>query len=250
MLFQILNNYGFSKEGLAMLVLMIPCVLLALTVHEAAHGFAAYKLGDMTARNEGRLSLNPLAHLDPIGTIMMLLVGFGWAKPVPINSRYFKKPKRDIAITAVAGPFANLVTAFVATLLGAAVLRFMPGEVWMDYWHGGKLSILILVYTFFDMLAKLNIGLAVFNLIPLPPLDGSNILVAFLPPKAASQYLKVRYYTRYIFLGLIVLSYLADYSILFAQIDYYLWWPVTVGRDWILYGMNWVAEQIFFGLLG
>ena len=250
MLFSILSTYGFSKEGLAMLVLMIPCVLLALTVHEVAHGFAAYKLGDMTARNEGRLSLNPLAHLDPIGTIMMLFVGFGWAKPVPINSRYFKKPKRDVAITAAAGPFANLVTAFVATLLGNAVLRFMPEEVWMEFLYDGKLSVLILAYTFFDMLAMLNVGLAVFNLIPLPPLDGSNILVAFLPANAAAKYLKIRYYTRYIFLGLIALSYLADYSSLFAQIDYYLWWPLTEGRDWILYGMNWVASQLFFGLLG
>ena len=119
MLINAIRN-GFSREAFVQLLLYIPIILISLTVHEYSHGYAAYKCGDMTARNFGRLTLNPLKHLDPIGTAMMLLFGFGYAKPVPINPRNFGKPRRDICIVAAAGPVSNLVLAF----LGLAVYRF------------------------------------------------------------------------------------------------------------------------------
>ena len=111
----------FSTDTLIQFLFVVPCVLIALTFHEFAHGYMAYKLGDPTAKNFGRLTLNPLKHLDPIGTICMIFFHFGWAKPVPINSRYFKKPRRDMALTAAAGPIMN----FILALFGVLVCRIL-----------------------------------------------------------------------------------------------------------------------------
>ncbi len=167
----------------------------AITVHEFAHGYAACKLGDPTAKNSGRLTLNPLSHLDPIGALCMVIFGFGWAKPVPINPFYFRNRKRDTAIVSLAGPGANIVLTFASTVIFVPLViltGFFPGNAVLNF----------LIGTMYQ-LAMLNIGFAVFNLIPFPPLDGSKILGALLP---YSTYMKLLSYERYGFPVLIILS--------------------------------------------
>ncbi len=165
-------------DNLAYYVLSALVVLIALTVHEFAHGYTAYKLGDMTARDMGRLSLNPIRHLDPIGAIMLLFFHFGWAKPVPINARNFKRPKRDFAITALAGPLSNLLLAFISALLYLVmILIYRNAEITSDF----GLSLFANAVLFIQLFHLINLGLGVFNLLPLPPFDGSRILYSVLP---------------------------------------------------------------------
>ena len=173
------------KGYLIMLVLSLPIIFLSLSLHETAHGFMAYKFGDPTAKNLGRLTLNPLKHIDPIGFICMLLAGFGWAKPVPINSRNFRNPRRDIALTSVAGPVSNLLLAFVFVLIYRLAFDPLTKLIYSADMIAGKPGPMIAYYTYaFLVLAiQMNITLAVFNLLPIPPLDGSKILYMFLPPK-------------------------------------------------------------------
>lgn len=219
-------------EKIFVALISILALLPALTVHEWAHGFAAYKLGDYTAKADGRLSLNPLDHLDPVGSLMMLLVGFGWAKPVPVMTRNFKKPKRDFALTSLAGPLANFVLAFVSVLLMTLV-------VYLGAFDTVALYAVMLV---FQYSALYNIGLGLFNLIPLPPLDGSNVLMCILPSHLAAKYSKIRYYTRYIFLAIILLNYLP------GNIDVLA--PLGTVRDWIFYGFYSAASTIFSPIFG
>lgn len=155
-------------------------VLITLTVHEYAHALAAYKMGDPTARNLGRLTLNPIKHLDPIGALCLLIFHFGWAKPVPINARNFKNPRRGFAISALAGPAINLVIAFFSALIYLVLLRTLSGIYYPTVFLLDVAQNLIL---FFFLLHVINLGIAVFNLIPVPPLDGSRILGLLLPPK-------------------------------------------------------------------
>ena len=164
-------------------LLLIPAALIALSVHEFAHGYVAYRLGDPTPRALGRLTLNPVKHLDPIGTVCMVLFRFGWARPVPINPRYFKDPRKGMAITAAAGPIANILMALLGALffkltalVGNAAIAAVPNEK-MIYFFFFYLA------QFFLLFHYLNLSLCVFNLIPLPPLDGSRIFYVFLPPK-------------------------------------------------------------------
>lgn len=170
-------------------------IFTAITVHEYAHGFAAYKLGDPTAKYAGRLSLNPIKHLDPWGALCMLLFRFGWAKPVPINPMYFKDRKRDGAITALAGPLANILLAFISTLVYAFFFVF----VYMKYSN----VFTAFISTMFKQLTLVNVSFAIFNLIPVPPLDGSKILGAFL---SYENYNKLLCYERFGFPVLIILS--------------------------------------------
>ena len=169
-------------------------IFLTLPIHEYAHGFAATKLGDPTPRYQGRMSLNPFAHIDYLGAACILLFGFGWAKPVQINSNNFRNPKRDMAVTAMAGPISNLIVALAALLLGNIVNLVYSTVL--------SASLFAYVYLFFFYIAQINIYLAVFNLIPIPPLDGSRLLSALLPYK---QYYALMRYERYIFLGLLAL---------------------------------------------
>ena len=177
------------------LLLTVPIVLISLTVHEVAHGYAAYKLGDDTAKERGRLSLNPLRHLDPIGAICMLLFGYGWAKPVPINCARFKNPKRDMAISALAGPTSNFMMAFFARFIVLTLYSNFPAV------EGFLFNLLYVTLIFFEFFYILNISLCIFNLIPIPPLDGSRILLLFLPEK---HYFGIMRYERIIMLALLV----------------------------------------------
>lgn len=201
MLFSILR--GASGIEIAILFLArLFVVFCTLPVHEYAHAFVADKLGDKTARLSGRLTLNPMAHIDILGAIMILFVGFGYAKPVPVNPRNFKNPKKGMAITALAGPFSNILMAVVFMFLSNVLSLF------------GNSLFVQAFYVFFSFAASINIGLAVFNLIPIPPLDGSRVLELLIPDK---YYYKFAQYERYI---VIVIFGLIIFGVLDAPLEF------------------------------
>jgi len=185
------------------LLFRVPAILIALTIHEFAHGWVARKLGDDTAERMGRLSLSPLAHLDLLGTIMLLFGPFGWAKPVPINPSKLRNPKRDMIWVALAGPLSNILFGW---LVAFVYLHFYPDQG-IGY---GRL--------FFVYLIFLNIGLSFFNLLPVPPLDGSNILRGFLPLRTEISYMKAMRYAPFVFFGLIAL----EWAFKFPALSYLL----------------------------
>lgn len=175
------------------IVIYAPPFLLALTVHEFAHGYVASRFGDPTAARLGRLTLNPLKHLDPLGVIAFFIMKIGWAKPVPVDARYFKNPAKDLLLVSLAGPGANMVTAIVSGILAkilAAVGFLLPQ---------------IIFWPLMQMLVAgvwINVLLAVFNLVPIPPLDGSKILMGMLPPSSARAFAKLEPFGFFILLGL------------------------------------------------
>lgn len=189
--------------NITQLILTAMAALVALTIHEYAHGFVAYKLGDDTAKSLGRLSLNPIKHIDPYGAICMILFHFGWAKPVPINPRNFKNPRGGFALTAIAGPATNLVVGFFTALIYLICLSTFKetGNAFIDNF---EVNILLFLLYFFTI----NIGLGVFNLIPVPPFDGSRIVNVILPPK---WYFKVMKYERQIYWCVIAWLFLGQY---------------------------------------
>ncbi|MBR2635322.1 MAG: site-2 protease family protein [Clostridia bacterium] len=159
-------------------LMTLPVILISLSVHELCHGYAAYRLGDPTAKAMGRLSLNPLRHIDPFGFLALMFFHVGWAKPVSVDSRYFKNPKRDMAITALAGPLSNFLLAFVFTFVYFLLFRLGSTMGWLSSSRVTPFAVLVLMT---NMMVQINLGLGVFNLVPIPPLDGSKILYAFLP---------------------------------------------------------------------
>ncbi len=180
-----IGKYLNSKEALLGLVLTLPAVLIAITFHEYAHAFAADKLGDDTPRRQGRLTLNPIAHLDPIGSLMLVFVGFGWGKPVEINPRNFNRNismSAGEAIVSVAGPAMNIVLSIIFSIIYYAIIKFAHSFVLTQ---AGAITIILL-----QEIIIINIGLGVFNLIPLPPLDGSKILRHFLPYNAREWFIR------------------------------------------------------------
>ena len=171
-----------------------------MPIHEWAHGFVSTKLGDPTPRWQGRLTLNPIAHIDWMGAAGILLFGIGWAKPVQVNARYYKNPKWGMAIVALAGPLSNIIVAFISYFLYGIICTVFikTGIIYENY------SFLMVLASFFGTVAQINVYLAVFNLIPIPPFDGSRILFTFLPQK---YYFKIMQYERYIFIGVLIIIY-------------------------------------------
>lgn len=223
MLQQILSR-GFDFSSIFAYILSAALVIFfTLPIHEYAHARTAVKLGDPTPRYQGRLTLNPFAHIDYIGSLLILLVGFGWAKPVQVNARNFKNPKGGMAITALAGPLSNLIVAFICLLIFNALTCFWP----MAYFN--KFGLFILnVFTF---LASINISLAVFNLIPIPPLDGSRILTAVLPDRI---YYKIMQYEQLIMIVLFALLFFG-----------FLNGPLSVLTGWVWNGLDNLASLPF-----
>ena len=181
-----LSGYLSNINALLGLLYTIPGVLIAITFHEFAHGYAAYKLGDDTAKRQGRLSLNPFAHLDPVGTLMLLVAGFGWGKPVEIDPRNYNRnisvEKAD-AIVSFAGPLMNFITALIFALIYCAIIKF--AKITFITTTVGSVIMTMVAY-----IITMNIGLGVFNLIPLPPLDGSKIFLPILPRGAKTWFIE------------------------------------------------------------
>ena len=190
-----------AKQLLIIFLMWLPIIMLSLSFHEASHAFIAYKLGDPTARNFGRVTLNPVKHLDPIGFIAMLTIGFGWAKPCPVNTRNFRNPRKGFALSSLAGPVSNMILALGFTVLMAifyliylivAIVRGLAEPpVFVDY---------IQMFLYYGI--YLNVSLAIFNFLPVPPLDGSRMLGLILPDKVYYAFLK---YERYIGIGFAML---------------------------------------------
>ena len=179
MLVLIIIQYASNPNQLIGLLLTAPGVLIAITFHEFAHGYAAYKLGDDTAKRQGRLSLNPFAHLDPIGTLMLLVAGFGWGKPVEVDPRNYTRKismEKGEAIVSLAGPLMNIILSMIFSLVYCAIYKFASPTFLIS--TTGTIIMTIISYPI-----SINVGLGVFNLIPLPPLDGSKIIMPILTPK-------------------------------------------------------------------
>jgi len=223
-----LNN--FDLHGLLFLLIRVAAVLICIIVHELSHGLAARLLGDHTAKQAGRLSLNPLRHIDPVGFLMMLFVGVGWAKPVPVDMRRFKHPKRDMALTALAGPLSNFLLALGALGLGSLLYVFLPED-----------GSIVFAYArlFLSYIAVLSVGLGLFNLVPIPPLDGSRVLFSLLPD---GLYLRLMRWERYLMLAVIALAYVGFFA-----------GPLNTCMGWVLErfcavtGFSFWYIQYFFG---
>ncbi len=197
-----LSGFMTDPTGtLVLLLLSLPGVILAITVHESAHGWMAYLLGDDTAKTSGRISMNPLRHVDLFGLVILLFFRVGWAKPVVVNVRKFKKPRRDVVLTSLAGPVSNLILAFFL-LLGAVAFSVAYSANYMKFGDTAFSTVLLVLTDLFGYAAVTNLGLGVFNLIPFPPLDGWKVITSFFPMKI---YFAIMRYERYCMIALMVL---------------------------------------------
>lgn len=247
MLIRLLSSGNFVV-AITGLLLSLPAILLCLSVHEACHGLAAYAMGDRTALDQGRLSLNPLAHLDPIGFFCMVLFGFGWARPVPVNISNFKNRRAGMAITSLAGPLSNFILAFIMfalyllmgkALIGNQIFALGPiGPAWLlsmlmsgELALGGVQVFLLVVMTFLGYTAIFSTGLGVFNLIPIYPLDGSRILNALMPYKYEARFNNFcRKYQSILMLAVIALIWFGGLDVL---------------MDWAYRGVYALAAMLF-----
>lgn len=221
MIFDLIRN-GFSVEVMMNLLARVFVVFCTLPIHEYAHALVATKLGDDTPRLKGRLTIAPLAHIDIMGAVMIFLVGFGYAKPVPVNPRKFRKPRSGMALTALAGPLSNLIMALFFMLLANGCSFIL----------GSSTSVVAQVsMIFFSVAAQINVSLAVFNLIPIPPLDGSRIANLLIPKK---YYFKIMQYERYIILGVFAL-------IVFGVLDK----PLSFVSGIVMMGIDFIASLPF-----
>lgn len=222
---------GFNLEAFIIeLLLTLPVIMLALSAHEAAHGYVAYKCGDPTAYNMGRITLNPFKHFDPIGLLCMMLIGYGWAKPVQINTRNFRDPKKGMALSALAGPMANLILGLVSAVLGGLVLA------WYTSIHSpfGQRCVELL-FLLLELSALYNFLFMVFNLIPVPPFDGSRIFLVFLPPKT---YFAIMRYERQIMMGLLLALIVCSNVFNFSPFSW-------IARE-LTYGIMWPCYDFFY----
>ena len=215
-----LDFYSAVAEIFAILLI----IFLILPFHEWAHAFTASKLGDTSIKYRGRLTLNPLAHIDPFGALALLLFGFGWAKPVPVDPRNFKKPKLYMGIVALMGPVANIVAAIAGGLIFQAIVKFAP-----DFFSGQGFGYYI--YLFLSYYVSINVSLAVFNLLPIPPLDGSKILFIFLPDRAVAWFYR---YQNIISIVLIALLWIGVLSV-----------PLSFLSGYVLKFVNWITALPF-----
>ncbi len=216
-------------DMLISILMRIPAVLIAISVHEAAHGYVAYKLGDPTAKLMGRVTVNPLAHFDLFGVLCMLVFGFGWAKPVPFDLRVLKHPKRDTALIAAAGPVSNLFVAFIFAGLWALV-SFI-GVVYVSHINEAIQRLLFILAQMLLQVVALNIGLMFFNLLPIPPLDGSKVLFSLLP---ASAHRFILTYERYGMGILMLMLLLGDRLPWFLNLGYWVSFVASYMYDWIM----------------
>ncbi len=207
-----------------LLLLRIPAIMIALTVHEYAHGYMAWLKGDNTAKVHGRLTLNPIAHLDIFGTLMLFFGPFGWAKPVPVNPINLDNPKRDMIYVGAAGPVSNIILAVFFGL----IFRFIR-------WSPDFMSSSHLFIVFLQLCVLINLGLSFFNLLPIPPLDGSNILMGFLPAEKVGTYLKYAQHAPKILFGLLLAEWVLHIP-LFSTIIYPLWIPYMTFWQMIIFG--------------
>lgn len=222
-MFSILSLMRHGEYMQAVLSILSRCfvVFCCMPIHELAHGWVAYKLGDNTAKLQGRLTFNPLKHLNPIGTLMIFLFGIGYANPVPINANNFKKPKQGVALTALAGPLSNLLMSFISMFFCCALQSVISSPTGVGY----------AIAQFFYFAASVNVTLAVFNLLPIPPLDGSKILAVALPYKAYYKYMQ---YERYIMIALMAL-------LLFGVLDA----PILFLSDRMMQLVSFIPKLIF-----
>ena len=208
MILSLLSSGGNFLDILLTLLLMLPAMMLALSLHESAHGYVAWKCGDSTAYNLGRLTLNPLKHLDPMGFLSLLIFGYGWANPVPINTRNFRNPKRGMALSALAGPVSNLLLGVVCAVIAGVCLGYYSYVAnpfaEQTYWN----EVLRLFTIAFLYSAQINFIYMVFNMIPVPPFDGSRVMLAFLP---TNIYFKIMRYERHIMYGVLIALFLLSY---------------------------------------
>lgn len=191
----------FSLQNILMIT---PILFIALPVHELAHGWVAYKLGDPTAKMAGRLTLNPFKHLDLIGVLMMYTVGFGWAKPVPVNLNNLRDKRKGTILVAVAGPMSNILLGFISLFIGGIIAKLLETGV-IPINNEKSLQVFIYVALFFFILVTVNINLAIFNMLPVPPLDGSRLISSFIPEEAFYRFARYEQFIGLAFLALVLL---------------------------------------------